>query len=284
MPQAIRTVQGDGVIVTPQPYGDPGQIGARFLNEASPVEDSPPMNQTFLKKASEAPREAVHALSSSGQPTSRSAPSLCRSSKRSAGTRRRSVGCRSRGSPDIGAVNRRSVAVWRGPRSDEALRVARGSPRIWSKARTSSVSSTSTRSKTPIGYLDTSHGLGELEFVRLLLVLGEGFVCPTPITRVRWRAVLLPSARAAGGELPPLGRDPARIPSRFSFSIAVSSDYAHLNPTRRQLPRPPRGAGADGRPDGSCAGKISLAGRNILTLKKLAAKPPRIVLIDPSRR
>ncbi len=235
------------------------------------MEDSPPMNQTFLKKASEAPREAVHALSSSGQPTSRSAPSLCRSSKRSTRTR---SGCCSIGhwEPGPWRCGSSSVTVRRGPRSDEALRVARGSPRRKSKAPTSSVTSTSTTSRTPIGALDTSHGLGGLEFIGSCSCLGEGFVSSTPVTAREVRGCIPRVHESCRRRLPQFRRECTQIPSRFSFSIADSTDYTHLISPRRRLPRPPRGAGADRRPDRGSAGKISLAGRNVLTLKKHARR------------
>jgi len=130
----------------------------------------------------------------------------------------------------------------------------------------------------PERHLDTSHGLRELEFVRLILVLGESFV----VTYHRLDVDAVTYVRDACEENFRLwGRTPGFV--AFLFLQRCLYDYAHLNLANdNYLDRLQEHVESGEREQ--LAEGISLAGRNILTLKKLAASLHIVLMLLATKR
>ncbi|HET7747609.1 MAG TPA: magnesium transporter CorA family protein, partial [Vicinamibacteria bacterium] len=117
----------------------------------------------------------------------------------------------------------------------------------------------------PERHLDTSQGLSEIAFARMILVLGSDFV----ITYHRGRLDAVDEVKSTAEESFRLvGKSPAFV--AFLFLQACLYDYAHLNLANdNALDRVQDRVGA-GEADG-VEEAIAIAGTNILTLKKLVA-------------
>ena len=117
----------------------------------------------------------------------------------------------------------------------------------------------------PERHLDTSHGLAELDFVRLLLVLGDGFVVTYHTRQVEAVRYVLANCEE---NFRRWGETPGML--SFLFLHRCLYDFAHLNLANDNfLDHLEEQVLMGDRTE--LAEKISLAGRNILTLKKLAA-------------
>jgi magnesium transporter len=127
-------------------------------------------------------------------------------------------------------------------------------------------------------HLDTSHGLREIGFFRMILVLGADFVITyhrRPLEAVEEvKRTCADSFRLAG-------RTPGFI--AFLFLQRCLYDYAHLNLANdNALDRLDEGVLAGRR--GLLAGEIAVAARNILTLKKLAASLHIVLMLLATKR
>lgn len=131
----------------------------------------------------------------------------------------------------------------------------------------------------PERHLDTSRGLTEVEFERMILVIGRDFVITyhqRPLDAVDYvKATCVESFQLAG-------KTPGFI--AFLFLQRCLYDYAHLNLANDNfLDMLHSGVGGDSfRPD--LEAKVDLAGRNILTLKKLAASLQIILVLLVTKR
>jgi len=130
----------------------------------------------------------------------------------------------------------------------------------------------------PDRHLDTSCGLSDIRFVRMILVLGASFV----ITYHRRRIDAVEHVKATCAESFRLaGKTPGFI--AFLFLQRCLYDYAHLNLANdNALDLLEEGvlAGDHGR----LAERISVAGRNILTLKKLTASLHIVLMLLATKR
>lgn len=117
----------------------------------------------------------------------------------------------------------------------------------------------------PEQHLDTSHGLREIDFARMILVLGKDFI----ITYHRNHLDAVEYVKKSCKESFRIaGKTPAFI--GFLFLQRCLYDYAHLNLANDNYLDSLEAGVLTG--DGEeLATKISVAGLNILTLKKLAA-------------
>jgi magnesium transporter len=130
----------------------------------------------------------------------------------------------------------------------------------------------------PERHLDTSCGLSEIEFVRMILVLGADYV----ITYHRGDLEAVDHVKATCAESFRLaGKTPGFI--AFLFLQRCLYDYAHLNLANdNYLDR----LDAD-RPsvaDAELQQKIAIAGRNILTVKKLVASLHVVLMLLATKR
>ncbi|HSF02902.1 MAG TPA: magnesium transporter CorA family protein [Solirubrobacterales bacterium] len=130
----------------------------------------------------------------------------------------------------------------------------------------------------PDRHLDTSQGLREIEFVRMILVLGVDYV----ITYHRRPLAAVEDVKAGCAESFRLaGKTPGFI--AFLFLQRCLYDYAHLSLANDnyldRLEASVARAGADG-----LTGEVSTAGRNILTLKKLAASLHIVLMLLATKR
>ncbi len=130
----------------------------------------------------------------------------------------------------------------------------------------------------PERHLDTSRGLAEIEFVRMILVLGADYV----ITYHRRHLDAVDEVKANCGESFRLaGKTPGFI--AFLFLQRCLYDYAHLSLANDNYldgleSRVMRG-GQDGLAD-----DVSTAGHNILILKKLAASLHIVLMLLATKR
>lgn len=129
----------------------------------------------------------------------------------------------------------------------------------------------------PERHLDTSHGLSEIEFSRMILVLGKDFVVTYhrhPLDAVEYVKQTCPESFRFAGKTPGF--------LAFLFLQRCLYDYAHLNLANDNY--------LDNLETGVLAGdhktldKISVAGQNILTLKKLAASLHIVLMQLVSKR
>ena len=130
----------------------------------------------------------------------------------------------------------------------------------------------------PERHLDTSHGLAELDFVRLLLVLGDGFVVTyhaRDVDAVRYVRDNCEESFRRWGETHGF--------LVFLFLQRCLYDYAHLNLANDNFLDHLEEQVLMGE-HAELAGRISLAGRNILTLKKLAASLHIVLMMLATKR
>jgi magnesium transporter len=127
--------------------------------------------------------------------------------------------------------------------------------------------------ENPERHLDTGHGLVEIQFSRMILILGADFV----ITYHRGPLDAVDEVKAACGESFRLvGRTPGFI--AFLFIQRCLYDYAHLNLANDNALDRLQDAVRAGRAHGVDA-EISLAGVNILKLKKLTASAHIVIML-----
>jgi magnesium transporter len=130
----------------------------------------------------------------------------------------------------------------------------------------------------PERHLDTSHGLSEIQFARMILVLGADYV----ITYHRRPLDAVDHVKATCAESFRLsGKTPGFI--AFLFLQRCLYDYAHLNLANdNYLDLLEQGVLRGDH--GSLAAEISIAGGNILTLKKLAASLHIVLMLVATKR
>jgi magnesium transporter len=130
----------------------------------------------------------------------------------------------------------------------------------------------------PERHLDTSHGLSEIEFARMILVLGGDFVITyhrRPLEAVEHvKATCTESFRLAG-------KTPGFI--AFLFLQRCLYDYAHLNLANDNY-LDALDAGRLSVADAELQGRIGIAGRNILTVKKLVASLHVVLMLLATKR
>ena len=131
----------------------------------------------------------------------------------------------------------------------------------------------------PDRHLDTSRGMTEIAFERMILILGSDFVITYhqhPLAAVDYvKETCVASFQLAG-------RTPGFI--AFLFLQRCLYDYAHLNLANDNF-LDALHVGVEARmPHAELRGKIDLAGRNILTLKKLTASLHIILMILVTKR
>ena len=130
----------------------------------------------------------------------------------------------------------------------------------------------------PERHLDTSHGLSEIRFARMILVLGGSFVITyhrRPLEAVEHvKATCAESFRLAG-------KTPGFI--AFLFLQRCLYHYAHLN-LANDNKLDSLEEGVLGGDHARLAGEISVAGRNILTLKKLTASLHIVLMLLATKR
>ena len=125
----------------------------------------------------------------------------------------------------------------------------------------------------PEEHLDTSRTLEEIEFVRMILVLGADFV----ITFHRRPLVAVNRVRAGCAESFSLaGKTPGFI--AFLFLEGCLYDYAHLNLANDNFLDVIEARVFGGRQQELAEG-MAVAGRNILTLKKLTASLQIVLML-----
>ena len=126
----------------------------------------------------------------------------------------------------------------------------------------------------PEHHLDTSRGMTEIAFERMILILGTDFVITYhqhPLDAVDYvKEAAIPSFQLAG-------KTPGFI--AFLFLQRCLYDYGHLNLANDNFLDALYTAVGERMPHSELAGKIDLAGRNILTLKKLTASLHIILMI-----
>jgi magnesium transporter len=125
----------------------------------------------------------------------------------------------------------------------------------------------------PERYLDTSHGLTEIAFARMILILGSDFVITYhqhPLDAVDYVKETCVSAFQLAGKTPGF--------IAFLFLQRCLYDYAHLNLANDNFLDALHSAA------GPRVAEIDLAGRNILTLKKLTASLHIILMILVTKR
>ncbi len=131
----------------------------------------------------------------------------------------------------------------------------------------------------PEHHLDTSHGMTEIAFERMILILGSDFVITYhqhPLDAVDYvKATAVPSFQLAG-------KTPGFI--AFLFLQRCLYDYAHLNLANDNFLDDLYTAVGERSRHAELTGKIDLAGRNILTLKKLTASLHIILMIIVTKR
>ncbi|HET7706497.1 MAG TPA: CorA family divalent cation transporter, partial [Thermoanaerobaculia bacterium] len=131
----------------------------------------------------------------------------------------------------------------------------------------------------PEHHLDTSRGMTEIAFERMILILGSDFVITYhqhPLDAVDYvKATAVPSFQLAG-------KTPGFI--AFLFLQRCLYDYAHLNLANDNFLDDLYTAVGERSRHAELAGKIDLAGRNILTLKKLTASLHIILMIIVTKR
>jgi magnesium transporter len=131
--------------------------------------------------------------------------------------------------------------------------------------------------ENPERHLDTSRDLAEIEFARMILVLGAGFVITYhrhPLDAVdHVKATCADSFRLAG-------KTPGFI--AFLFLQECLYDYAHLNLANDNFLDVLEAEVLAG--DHGVGAEISVAGRNILTLKKLAASLHIVLMLLATKR
>jgi magnesium transporter len=130
----------------------------------------------------------------------------------------------------------------------------------------------------PEAHLDTSHGLSEIQSARMILVLGADFVITyhsRPLEAVDYvKSTCAESFRLAG-------RTPGFI--AFLFLQRCLYDYAHLNLANDNT-LDILETGVLSEHQERLAADISVAGRNILTLKKLAASLHIVLMLLATKR
>ncbi|HET7293865.1 MAG TPA: CorA family divalent cation transporter [Vicinamibacteria bacterium] len=130
----------------------------------------------------------------------------------------------------------------------------------------------------PDKHLDTSQGLSEIEFHRMILVLGADYV----ITYHRRTLAAVQDVKATCSESFRLaGRTPGFI--AFLFLQRCLYDYAHLSLANDNYLDVLESRVVPGGHDG-LADAISTASRNILTLKKLAASLHIVLMLLATKR
>jgi magnesium/cobalt transport protein CorA len=130
----------------------------------------------------------------------------------------------------------------------------------------------------PERHLDTAHGIAPIEFARMILVLGEDYVITyhrRPLDAVEEvKATCADSFRLAG-------KTPGFI--AFLFLQKCLYDYAHVNLANdNHLDVIERELAAHGAP--AVQEPIAIAGRNVLTLKKLAASLHIVLMLLGTKR
>ncbi len=130
----------------------------------------------------------------------------------------------------------------------------------------------------PERHLDTSRGLAEIEFVRMILVLGADYV----ITYHRRHLEAVDEVKLNCSESFRLaGKTPGFV--AFLFLQRCLYDYAHLSLANDNyldgLESKVLGGGSEGLTQ-----EISIPGRNILTLKKLAASLHIVLMLLATKR
>jgi magnesium transporter len=127
-------------------------------------------------------------------------------------------------------------------------------------------------------HLDTSQGLREIEFHRMILVLGADFV----ITFHRHQLDAVDEVKATCSESFRLsGKTPGFI--AFLFLQRCLYDYAHLNLANDNFLDHLEEGVLSGDPQ-RLAAQVSVAGGNILTLKKLAASVHIVLMLLATKR
>lgn len=130
----------------------------------------------------------------------------------------------------------------------------------------------------PERHLDTSHGLTELDIVRMILVLGADYV----ITYHRRKLDAVEYVKASCTESFLLaGRTPGFV--AFLFLQRCLYDYAHLNLANDNYLDSLEAGVLTGDHE-ALAAKISVAGLNILTLKKMAASLSIVLMLLVTKR
>jgi magnesium transporter len=130
----------------------------------------------------------------------------------------------------------------------------------------------------PERHLDTFHGLSEIEFARMILVLGADFV----ITYHRRPLEAVDYVKGTcGASFRLAGRTPGFI--AFLFLQRCLYDYAHLNLANDNT-LDILETGVLSEHQQRLAADISVAGRNILTLKKLAASLHIVLMLLATKR
>jgi magnesium transporter len=130
----------------------------------------------------------------------------------------------------------------------------------------------------PERHLDTSHGLSEIDFSRMILVIGDTFVITyhrRPLDAVEYvKGGCAESFRFAG-------KTPAFL--AFLFLQRCLYDYAHLNLANDNYLDKLEADALTGDHE-ALVSKVSTAGLNILTLKKLAASLHIVLMQLVSKR
>jgi magnesium transporter len=130
----------------------------------------------------------------------------------------------------------------------------------------------------PERHLDTSHGLTEIDFVRMILVLGADYVITyhrRPLDAVDYvKGCCAENFRLAG-------KTPGFIV--FLFFLRCLYDYAHLNLANDNY-LDIMEAGVISGNQQELAEKISVASSNILTLKKLTASLHIVLMLMATKR
>lgn len=130
----------------------------------------------------------------------------------------------------------------------------------------------------PERYLDTSHGLTEIDFARMIVVLGSNFI----ITFHRRRLDAVEYVKGTCVESFRLaGKTPGFI--AFLFLQRCLYDYAHLNLANDNYLDSLEAGVLTGSHE-ELAAKISVAGLNILTLKKLAASLHIVLMLMVTKK
>ncbi|HEY7160043.1 MAG TPA: CorA family divalent cation transporter, partial [Acidobacteriota bacterium] len=130
----------------------------------------------------------------------------------------------------------------------------------------------------PERHLDTSHGLSEIEFSRMILVLGKDFVVTYhrhPLDAVEYVKQTCPESFRFAGKTPGF--------LAFLFIQRCLYDYAHLNLANDNYLDTLETEVLAGDHE-ALVSKISVVGRNILTLKKLAASLHIVLMQLVSKR
>jgi magnesium transporter len=130
----------------------------------------------------------------------------------------------------------------------------------------------------PERHLDTSHGLTEIDFVRMILVLGSDYV----ITYHRQPLDVVDYVKNCCAENFRLaGKTPGFIV--FLFLLRCLYDYAHLNLANDNYLDQLEAGVLSGKHD-ELAAKISVASSNILTLKKMTSSLHIVLMLMATKR